>query len=140
MSLLLETGLRDKALEDAALAAAIGERWYGPDLAQGAEMPAVTVSQISGIPELAHQGPSGQTHSRYQFTVWSDCYIEVIQVAAHITRIFSGFRGTLPGGIRTGFISQINRVTLGRDPGQNLRRVALDFRITHQTYDDQNQI
>lgn len=105
-------------------------RWYGPTLEQRSALPAVTVQLISSVDAAETQlGHSGLERARYQFTVWSSCQLKLVRLGAEIERAFRGFRGTMggPGGLHVGYCSKQNAVDLGRDPGRNAYRRAIDF-------------
>jgi hypothetical protein len=130
----IEEAIRAHALGDPAIVAIINDRWHSVDLPERTAFPAVTMQQISGVPEHSHAGHSGLEHSRYQFTIWSDCHLKALRLAFAIERRFDAFRGRMGGddGIEVGRSAKINRVNLGRDPGQKIHRTAIDFRISHQ--------
>ena len=105
-------------------------RWYGPTLEQGAALPAVTVQLTSKVDAAETQlGHSGLERARYQVTVWSSCQLKLVRLSAAIERAFRGFRGTMggAGGIEVQYCSQANAVDLGREPGRNAYKRALDF-------------
>jgi len=105
-------------------------RWYGPTLEQGAALPAVTVQLVSSVDAAETQlGHSGLERARYQVTVWSNCQLKLVRLSAHIERAFRGYRGVMggAGGIYVGYCARANAVDLGREPGRNVYKRALDF-------------
>jgi len=137
---LLEEAIRAHALGDAAITALIGDRWYAVDLPQGKAFPAITMQQVSGTPEHSHEGHSGIENARWQFTVWSDCYEKCTRLAWYVERRFDAFRGQW-GNSEQGFMdigrcAKTARVSFGKDPGQKLYRIAIDFYITYRSIHD----
>lgn len=134
-----EEAIRAHALGDSAITALIDQRWYIIDLPQGASVPAVTMQQISGVPEHNHSGHSGQENSRWQFTVWSSCYQKASRLSWAIERRFDAFRGQWgspeQGWWDVGRCTKVGRVTM-RNPEQKLYQIVLDFYITHRSYRD----
>jgi hypothetical protein len=131
----IEEGLRLLFLADASLAALIGTRFYDAELPPGVTVPAITLQRVSTIPEYAHSGHVGQENARFQVTIHADCHLNCMRVAAQVRRIIRDHpRGSLPGGIRYGFMQQVNEVASGRETGRNNFQIAIDFRITHQVY------
>lgn len=124
----LEEGLRLRALEDATIANLIAARWYGPELPLGTALPAVTVQQITGFAEESHSGHSGVESGVFQLTCWASCHLDAMRIADRLQRRFDKWRGDLPNGIRVGYCSRVDR-HYSKEPGQNLYRIILDFRV-----------
>lgn len=130
----IEEAIRAHALLDPGIVALINDRWHTVDLPERTALPAVTVQQISNVPEHSHAGHSGLEHSRFQFTLWSDCHLKALRLAFAIERRFDAYRGRMGGddGIEVGRCAKVNRVNLGREAGQKIYRTAIDFRISHE--------
>ena len=130
----LEEAIRAHALSDAYLANLLSDgndrhRWYGPVLEQMEALPAVTVSLVASVDAAPTQvGHSGLERARYQFTVWGSCWRECLQLTAAITRpgFFDGFRGHF-GSVLIHRCSKVNVVDLGKEPGRNVYKRAIDF-------------
>lgn len=127
----LEEGLRLRALEDATIASLIAARWYGPDLPLGTALPAVTLQQITGRAEESHEGHSGLENAIYQITCWASCHLDAMRIADRVQRVFDKWRGTLPNGIRVGYMSRVDR-HYAKEPGQNVYQIVLDFRLMYR--------
>lgn len=105
-------------------------RWYGPTLEQGSALPAVTVQLVSSVDAAeTQQGHSGLERARYQITVWSGCGRKMGQLQKEILHAFKGYRGIMggPGGIEVQRCAHANMTDLGREPGRNAYKRALDF-------------
>lgn len=122
----IEEGLRTYALADAELEAMVGTRWYGPTLEQFSAVPAVTVQCISNTSAHSQQGYSGLETARYQLTVWATTQAAALPVLFRLERLLDGFRGQM-GMVSVGRCWKAGRTDLGRDPGQKLYSVAIDF-------------
>lgn len=129
----IEEALREQALADPALAAVIGDRWYGPTLEVAIGDPAITVQCISDVSEYSQAGYSGLERARYQLTVWASSHLQVIQVMALIERAFSGYRGVMGTtvAVHVGRMWKAGRTDLGREPGQKVYKSSLDFMIDY---------
>lgn len=131
----LAEAIRAHALSYPAIANLIANdddtyRWYGPTLEQGTALPAVTVQLVSSVDAAETQlGHSGLERARYQFTVWSNCQLKLVRLSAEIERAFRGFRGRMGGacGIEVGYCNKANATDLGREPGRNALKRAIDF-------------
>ncbi len=84
-------------LADSALAALIGTRLYAGILPQSALMPAVVYALVSGVPQVAHDGPDGLERSRIQVDAWDDDYPGSVAVANAVKAVVNGVR-TSKGG------------------------------------------
>lgn len=126
----LQEAIRLHALSKAPIAAYIDDRWFGPTRNQGSAVPYVTCQEISNTSFDSHQGHSGVEESRFQFTLWGPCQMKLIQLASYIDRSFDSFKGDM-NGIKIGYTKKLNRTHLGKDPGQNLYQIALDYRFLY---------
>lgn len=129
-----EEAIRAHALKNGYLANLLSDgedryRWYGPVLEQAEALPAVTVQLISSMDAAATQlGHSSLERARFQFGVWGKCWRDCLQVSMAITQpgFFEGFRGNL-GGIEVQRCAKVNVVDLGKEPGRNVYKRAIDF-------------
>lgn len=125
--IFVEEAIRTHALQDAALANLVGDRFYMDVFQQGDDDPSILLSQISGVEELAHDGPAGLCTKRFQMTIRSNCLFKNIQIAARLKKIFHGFSGRLANEIQVGRVQHAGEVNLGQNPGENIRMYATDF-------------
>jgi len=110
-------------------------RWYGPTLEQGTALPAVTVQQISSVDVAeTHLGHSGLERARFQITVWSQCQLKLVRLGAEIERAFRSFRGVMggAGGFEVGQCTKVGAVDLGREPGRNAYKRAIDISFLYR--------
>lgn len=87
-----ESQMRTILLGQPGLAALVGERMYPQTLPQGATLPAVTYSLISGTTEGDSQDGPGVSRRRYQFDCWGATYSDATAVATALTTAVSGTR------------------------------------------------
>lgn len=85
-----ESQMRFILLGQPALAALLGERMYPVTLPQGATLPAVTYSLISGTTEGDSQDGPGVSRRRYQFDCWAETYSAATVVATALATAVSG--------------------------------------------------
>lgn len=103
----IETDIVDALKGDMDLAALIADRVYPDTIAQGAPMPAVAYTEITGQREQHLQGSCDLFNGRYQF----DCYAltalqagavrEVLCAALEAATAFSVVQGIRTGGFET---------------------------------------
>lgn len=130
----IEEAIRVHALHNAYLANLLSDgderyRWYGPVMEQAEALPAVTVQLISSTDAAPTQiGHSSLERARYQFMVWGSCWRDCLQVERAIVTpgFFHGFRGNL-GGIEVQRCAKVNVLDLGKEPGRNVYKRAIDF-------------
>lgn len=123
----IEQAIREQALSDVALSNLIGDRFYMDTFQQGNSDPSILLSQVSGVEELAHDGPAGLCTKRFQFTLRSTCLLKNLQINARLKKIFHGFSGRLANQIQVGRVQHAGEVNLGQSPGENIRMFATDF-------------
>lgn len=85
-----ESQMRWILLAQPELAALVGERMYPQTLPQGATLPAVTYSLISGTTEGDSQDGPGVSRQRYQFDCWATTYSAATTLAKALTAAVSG--------------------------------------------------
>lgn len=133
----MEEALRAKLLGTAALAARVGRRvdW---GIRSSADLPAVRLFEISGLPQMNLAGPSGWSRSRVQVETWGRTYKDARDLADIIGG--NGSRGVI--GVLTGMRAEIDGVRLrtlilGRRADDDtdtvgvLHRTALDVLVWH---------
>jgi hypothetical protein len=67
----IQSATRRYVLEDADIAAALGQRFYPIKLPQNVVYPAMTMQRISGVRFGDLRGPAGLARPRYQFDIWA---------------------------------------------------------------------
>lgn len=133
----MEEALRALLLGTAALTARVARRvdW---GIRPGADLPAVRLFQISGVPQMNLAGPSGWSRSRIQVEAWGRTYKDARDVAdliggngeRNVIGVLNGLRATQDGVRLRTFI-------LGRRAGDDtdaagvLYRTALDVLVWH---------
>ena len=68
-SMNIEEALYSKLTGDAGVAALVSTRIYPNVVPQDIALPAVAYQRISTVRDMAHDGPTGVAHARFQFTV-----------------------------------------------------------------------
>ncbi|MBA7515230.1 hypothetical protein ES705_07269 [subsurface metagenome] len=91
----IEVGFFTYLTTHAGLSALIGTRLWPLRLPQNVEYPCIRYRQVSNPPELAHDGPVGLGHPRYQFDCYSPLHDEAWQVAQQLEFALHGFRGAM---------------------------------------------
>jgi hypothetical protein len=91
--------LRRFILEDSAVAALIGTRFYPVKLEQGQTAPSAVYTRIGGTGEYAMEGPLTLVHMRLQIDAYAEKSQTMTDVANAIKFRFDGLRGRiqLPG-------------------------------------------
>jgi len=131
--------LRTLLINDAQLSAMVGARVYPLERPQGAALPAVVIWQAAGDRSIAHKGPTGLADTTVQIDCYSEGgtlspYAECKTIAAHVTRVLNGFRGTVDGVPLRGVFLVADRDNR-QDGPQGVQRVvtvSLDFNV-HNT-------
>lgn len=91
----IETALYAIIIGDATVYSLIETRVYPNIIPQGADMPAVTYQQISGVRDHAFSGPNGLVSARFQINCWSDSYSEARQLSEAVRKLLDGYSGTV---------------------------------------------
>ena len=82
---------------DVTLAALVGSRIYPLVRPQNCALPAITYQRISAPRVTSHTGDSGLLNPRYQFSCWSDSYLEAREMAERLEVLFGGASGLFAG-------------------------------------------
>lgn len=128
----IEEAIRTQALSDAALANLVEDRFYLETHEQGDRDPAIILNLISGMEDLAHDGPTGLAVKRYQFTVRSNCFLKNEQIIARLKKIFNGFSGRLANEIYCGNVKHAGDGPRFRNVGENVKQSSTDFMFTQR--------
>jgi hypothetical protein len=93
----IEEALYSKLTGDAGVAALVVARIYPNVVPQDIAMPAVAYQRISTVRDMAHDGPTGVAHARFQFTISASTYSSARNVANAIRVALDGFSGLMGG-------------------------------------------
>jgi hypothetical protein len=132
---LIEEALVAYLTTHPGLSALIGTRLYPRPLPQRPTLPAVTYFRVSGPRDLAHDGPVGLAHPRFQFDCWGADTLAAIQTANQLRLALDGFSG-LMGGVG-GVEVHLAEVVGDHDdpspaPDPARARRIVDVKITHE--------
>jgi hypothetical protein len=89
----LEEGLVTHLMADSGVTDLISTRLFPLVVPQDVTLPAVAYQRISGIPQNAHDGSSGLTVARIQFTCHGSSYTSAKAVAAALRAALNGKKG-----------------------------------------------
>ena len=131
-STTIETALYSILIGDATVLSLIDTRVYPGIVPPGADMPAVTYSQISGDREHVGDGPVGLVDSKFQFNCWAKNYGESRTLADAVRQALDGFTGVQNTVLIQTVMLELEVDIDGDRPQINeLHRFgkALDFRI-----------
>lgn len=137
----MKEGLRAHLLNDAGVAAVVGNRVSWATRPRGKPLPSIILTQISGVPDYTMAMPSGLVASRVQVDCWALTNLDATAVARAVKTALSGLRTTVPAAaigqpglqIQGAFLE--NQTDLPEDsaspPDEVLHRISLDFIIWH---------
>ena len=126
---LIEEALYTRATTFTALQTLIGGRFYPLLAPDKPTKPYVVYQRISGARTESHDGSSGLANPRFQFSSWSEDFLEVIKVADQIRLAFHGYRATVQG-VRLDtilFLGDLHHF----ENDTRLFRVISDFQVWH---------
>lgn len=128
----MEEALRATLLATAAVASRVGRRidW---GVRASADLPAVRLFEISGLPQMNLAGPSGWSRSRVQVEAWGRTYKDARDLANVIggrDGVLNGLRVTT-GGVRLRTFILGRRADDDTDSVGVLHRTALDVLVWH---------
>lgn len=126
----VEQAVIDYLLADAPLGAIVGNRITPNSREQGGELPAVTVTRISGAPIYADDGEAGLLSARIQVDGWAGTYTDAKNTGLAIAERLSGVRDVSQSGVQLIFITLDNEQDFregGSGVFEYLHRVSLDF-------------
>jgi hypothetical protein len=93
----IEEAIYSKLTGDAGVSALVSTRVYPNVVPQDIAMPAVAYQRISTVRDMAHDGPLGIAHARFQFTISASSYSSARNVANAIRAAVDGVSGTWGG-------------------------------------------
>lgn len=94
----IRLALRDYLLDDATIAAAVGQRVVPVRIPQGVTQPTIVYNRISGNSDYHSQGSSGLVTTRIQIDAWAKTHNEAVRVADLVKDRIGGLRGTVDFG------------------------------------------
>ncbi len=132
----MEEAFRAMLLGTAALSARVGTRIDWGVRPQGSALPGITLHQVSGIPQMNFDGPSGWNRGRIQIDCWGRTYkaardlADILAPRSRSGGLLAGFRGDLPGlRLRTFVLNR--RDDVDSDSEGPVHRASLDILAWH---------
>jgi hypothetical protein len=126
----MQQAIITRLLADTAVSARVGTRIYPLQRDQGAALPALVVTKISGADDYTMAGPSGLREARVQVDCYSD---QTLGAAAHwalanAVRVAMGGLSATVGATRLqGVFLDSERDLVEPDEARPLFRTSLDF-------------
>ena len=126
-------------LKGAALITAItGTRIFPQQLPQGAALPAIVYSIITGDPMHDFDGPIGFRRTDVDITCWADIDLEAEQLADAVRLSLDGYSSTWSGNAVESVLDNMNDTVDSLTSGgqSNTKQnygVVMDFRFHHRT-------
>lgn len=116
-------------LNNAAIAQIAGKRVTWVEREQGAALPAVVLTKVSGVRDYNMDGPSGLVSSRVQADCWALKFKDSVRLGRAVRDALSGYRA----GDTQGAFIEAERQSVEKEPDGATRyfRVSLDFMIWH---------
>lgn len=94
MTQTTEEGLLAFLTADAGVSSLCADRLYpAGGVPDDVARPYLTYRKVSGPREITHDGDAGIEHPRFQFSCWSDDYLEAKNLAKAVKKALSGYRG-----------------------------------------------
>ena len=125
----IEEALYSKLVSDAG----VSTRIYPNVVPQDIALPAVAYQRISTVRDMAHDGPLGIAHVRFQLTISAASYTSARAVANAIRTALDGFSGLMGGvGGVTVEASFVENDSDGYNQAGGEQVVRLDVLIIHQ--------
>ena len=133
----IEQALRQFIVDDPAISALIGTRFYSMTVPQKAQTPYGRYQRVSSPRVSSHDGPTGLAHPRFQIdwvttseAVSVDAYGKVVEIAIVARRVLDGFRGMM-NTVRVHLIALEDERDLF-DSDSKLTGRSQDYVIWHQ--------
>lgn len=126
----MEEALAKYLLADGGLRTLVGNRIYWALAPQGVASPRIVLFRISGLRDMALDGPTGFVSSRVQCDCIGTTYSSAKAMARALEARLSGYSGTM-GGLRfegAFLVGERDDVFDGETPDK-LFRTSLDFNI-----------
>lgn len=113
------------------LSALVSARVYPGYAPQNATRPFVTYFLVTRTHYTSHDGSSGAARSRYQFSAWSDNYLEAEAVAEQIRLALQGYAGTIDSCV-IGAVLPAGDGPITYDEETELYQVPVDYYVIYE--------
>jgi hypothetical protein len=91
---MIEHAIQSLVASDSAVIGFVGDRIYYMTAPQDVSFPYIVIFKVSSTREHCHEGFSNLTHSRIQFSIFSETYYNGKQIADAIKDVLDGYKGT----------------------------------------------
>tara|TARA_Y100000310_G_scaffold323436_1_gene383762 strand:- start:401 stop:814 length:414 start_codon:yes stop_codon:yes gene_type:complete len=129
---LIEEALWKRLTDHSGTTALISNRLYPVLAPQKVTRPFVVYRRVSGLRVQSHQGASGLSFDRFQFSAWDDDYVQTTgarMVSEQIRLALEGYAGTILG-VRIDGILMVTELDT-HDEETELYGVISDFEVAH---------
>ena len=123
-------------LADARITTEVSNRVTFLALPQPAVLPAITLTRISRVDDMAFSGLTGLAMTRMQADGWAATYAGAVRIGRALQAALTGFSGTRGGTEFCGIFAAGLRDSFeesGAAASSRLYRVSLDFMIHHRS-------
>lgn len=117
--------IRALLLGDTAVTALVGTRIYPVHMPLGADVPNITIHEISGPEDYV----TGHGYPRYQISCWSETFTEATTIKKAVKASLNRFKGIVYG-LNIQNISFLDSVDLYEEESK-LYHIPLDFQIVY---------
>ena len=131
----MEEALRTLLAADAGVAGAVGTLVFWVEAPQSVNADFINLHLVSGVPDIAMQGPTGLVESRVQVDCWAATYSAAKTIGRAVKAAVNGYRGDI-GSISIRLI----RIAGERDDtspptgdGHTRYRNSIDLLIAHRS-------
>jgi hypothetical protein len=94
---MIEHAIQSLVANDSTVAGLVDDRIYYMTAPQDVSLPYIVIFKVSSVREHCHEGFSNLTHSRIQFSVFSETYYNGKQISDAIKTVLDGYKGTSEG-------------------------------------------
>jgi hypothetical protein len=132
--MIIEEAIFSHLSNDPRLSIQVVGRIYPLKLPQDYSLPAITYQEIGGGQISRFLGNSTQS-PQFQFSVWSDDYIEAKEITKLIRETLNGFSGVMGGDSGVSIIAcQFDSIQDIYDSDMNIYRVSIVFQIWYEEF------